>query len=162
MRVRILRILDGFLETLVPPPVLAALAAALMWAIAGAWPELRLDIPAARWIALALAAPGLLLDFVGVLAFLRARTTVNPMRPHKARELVTGGPYAWTRNPMYLGWVPILAGWAIYLEHPLTLLVVPLFVAYLTRFQIVPEERMLRQRFGAKFEAYARNVRRWI
>ena len=151
-----------FLETLVPPPVVAALAAALMWGIARAWPELGVDIPAARQIALALAAPGLLLDFVGVLTFLRARTTVNPMRPHKARELVTGGLYAWTRNPMYLGWVPILAGWAVYLEQPLTLLVVPLFVAYLTRFQIIPEESALRQRFGAGFDAYARKVRRWI
>jgi len=151
-----------FFETLVPPPVVATLAAALMWVIAGAWPELRVDIPAARWVALALAAPGLLLDFAGVLAFLRARTTVNPMRPHKARELVTGGLYAWTRNPMYLGWIPILAGWAIYLEHPLTLLVVPLFVAYLTRFQIIPEERALAAAFGAEFDRYARRVRRWV
>jgi protein-S-isoprenylcysteine O-methyltransferase Ste14 len=151
-----------FLETLVPPPAVAALAAALMWGIARAWPQLGVEIPAAPWIALALAAPGLLLDFVGVLTFLRARTTVNPMRPHKARKLVTGGVYAWTRNPMYLGWIPILAGWAIYLRHPLTLLVVPLFVAYLTRFQIIPEERVLRQRFGAGFDAYAGKVRRWI
>jgi protein-S-isoprenylcysteine O-methyltransferase Ste14 len=151
-----------FLETLVPPPVVAALAAALMWVIARAWPELRVDIPAARWIALALAAPGLLLDFAGVLAFLRARTTVNPMRPHKARELVTGGLYAWTRNPMYLGWIPILAGWAIYLEHPLTLLVVPLFVAYLTRFQIIPEERALAAAFGDAYREYSRRVRRWV
>lgn len=151
-----------FLETLVPPPVVAALAATLMWVVARAWPELRMDIPAARWIALALAAPGLLLDFAGVLAFLRARTTVNPMRPHKARELVTGGLYAWTRNPMYLGWIPILAGWAIYLEHPLTLLVVPLFVAYLTRFQIIPEERALTAAFGEAYREYSRRVRRWV
>lgn len=151
-----------FLETLVPPPVVAALAAALMWVIASAWPELRVDIPAARWVGLALAAPGLLLDFAGVLAFLRARTTVNPMRPHKARELVTGGLYAWTRNPMYLGWIPILAGWAVYLEHPLTLLAVPLFVAYLTRFQIIPEERALAAAFGDAYREYARRVRRWV
>lgn len=151
-----------FLELRVPPPAVALLAAGLMWAIARALPGLHLEIPASRWIALALAVPGLLLDIVGVLTFWRAGTTVNPLRPRTVSTLVTGGVYRWTRNPMYLGWIPILAGWAVYLEHPLALVVIPLFVAYLTRFQIGPEERILRERFGEAFERYASAVPRWL
>jgi protein-S-isoprenylcysteine O-methyltransferase Ste14 len=84
------------------------------------------------------------------------------MRPEAATRLVTGGVYGWTRNPMYLGWLPILAGWAAYLQHPLSLLVVPLFMLYLTRFQIVPEERALSAKFGEQFDAYRQRVRRWL
>ena len=150
------------LELLLPPPLVAALAAALMWSVAWALPGLAIAIPAAAWVGGGLAAAGLLVELSGVLEFVRRRTTVNPLRPHKASALVTHGIYRWTRNPMYLGWLPILAGWAIYLQHPLTLLVVPLFALYLTRFQIIPEERALEAKFGDAFRAYRQRVRRWL
>jgi len=105
---------------------------------------------------------GILVAAAGLIAFRRARTSANPMHPEAATTLVTSGVYAWTRNPMYLGWLPILAGWAAYLQHPVSLLVVPLFVLYLTRFQIVPEERALAAKFGTQFEAYRRRARRWL
>ena len=63
---------------------------------------------------------------------------------------------------MYLGWLPISLGWAAYLDHPLSLLVVPLFVLYMTRLQIIPEERALRTKFGSQFDAYCQRVRRWL
>ncbi len=150
------------LELLVPPPAVAALAAALMWAIAWALPALRIGIPAAAWIGGALAAIGLLVEASGVLEFLRKKTTVHPMRPERTSVLVTGGVYRWTRNPMYLGWLPILAGWGAYLQHPATLIVVPLFALYLTRFQIIPEERVLDAKFGEAFRTYRKRVRRWL
>ena len=150
------------LELLVPPPAVAALAAALMWSIARALPGLGVGLPAAPWIGAALAAAGLLLELAGVLEFFRRRTTVNPMRPERASALVTDGVYRWSRNPMYLGWLPILAGWAVYLQHPLTLVMVPLFALYLARFQIVPEERAMEARFGEAFRAYRQRVPRWL
>jgi protein-S-isoprenylcysteine O-methyltransferase Ste14 len=107
-------------------------------------------------------ALGILIAGAGLVAFRRARTTANPMRPETASSLVTSGVYRWTRNPMYLGWLPILVGWAVYLQHPVPLLVVPLFMLYLTRFQIVPEERALAANFGTQFEAYRKRVRRWL
>jgi protein-S-isoprenylcysteine O-methyltransferase Ste14 len=63
---------------------------------------------------------------------------------------------------MYLGALPFLVGWAVYLQHPGALLVVPLFALYLTRFQIIPEERALATKFGAQFDAYRQRVRRWL
>ena len=133
-----------------------------MWALARALPGLGIGVPAAPWIGGALAAAGLLVEMAGVLEFLRRKTTVNPMRPERASALVTGGVYRWTRNPMYLGWLPILTGWAIYLQHPFALVGVALFALYLTRFQIIPEERALEARFGEAYREYKRRVRRWL
>ena len=63
---------------------------------------------------------------------------------------------------MYLGFLVALIGMAVWLASPAALLVLPLFVLYLNRFQIVPEERALAARFGASFEEYRRRVRRWL
>lgn len=113
-------------------------------------------------LALVIGAAALAVDISGVVAFLRARTTVNPLRPDKASTLVTGGIFRRTRNPMYLGMAMLLVGWAVYLANPLTLLGIPAFVAYLNRFQIAPEERALEQRFGADYRGYRARVRRWL
>ena len=63
---------------------------------------------------------------------------------------------------MYLGIALLLAAWATYLAHALALVAWPLFIAYLTRFQIVPEERHLREKFGPEYAAYQAHVRRWL
>jgi protein-S-isoprenylcysteine O-methyltransferase Ste14 len=152
----------SFLELRITPPAVVVLAAALMWGVAAALPSLRVRVPGASWIAAICVALGILVAGAGLIAFRRARTTANPTRPEAATALVTRGIYAWTRNPMYLGWLPILAGWAAYLEHPVSLAVVPLFMLYLTRFQIVPEERALSAKFGGQFDAYRQRVRRWL
>jgi protein-S-isoprenylcysteine O-methyltransferase Ste14 len=63
---------------------------------------------------------------------------------------------------MYLGIAFVLLGWAIYLANLAALLLVPAFVAYMTRFQIKPEERALLEKFGSNFADYMAAVRRWI
>jgi protein-S-isoprenylcysteine O-methyltransferase Ste14 len=75
---------------------------------------------------------------------------------------VTGGVYRYTRNPMYLGMLLGLAGWAVALTHLSAPLWVMGYAAYLNRFQIVPEERALTARFGAVFGDYRRRARRWL
>lgn len=149
------------LELRVPPPVVALVAVGLMWLVAALLPW-RVAVPDASWIGGACAAFGFSIEAAGVFVFMRARTSPNPMRPDKASTLVTGGPYRFTRNPMYLGWLPVLLGWAIALQSPVALVVLPLFAAYLTRFQILPEERALRAKFGEAFDAYAARVPRWL
>lgn len=76
--------------------------------------------------------------------------------------LVTSGIYSATRNPMYLGMAVILAGLAVYLGNVVALFGLLLFVAIITRVQIIPEEQILSAKFGAPFEVYASRVRRWI
>jgi protein-S-isoprenylcysteine O-methyltransferase Ste14 len=78
-----------------------------------------------------------------------------------ASSLVVTGIYRHTRNPMYLGGLVMLSGWALFLATLSACLFLPLFVAYLTRFQIIPEEKVLRARFGTEFDDYVKRVRRW-
>ena len=63
---------------------------------------------------------------------------------------------------MYLGFLLILSGWAIFLTNALVFLLLPLFIFYMNRFQIQPEERALTARFGQAFVSYTARVRRWI
>lgn len=150
------------LDLRVPPVAVAAVAAALMWGVARRTPRLAVAVPGRVGIAVALASAGAGVALAGVVGFRRARTTVNPVRPGEASALVTSGVYRASRNPMYVGFGLALLGWATALAHPLALLGAPAFGVYLTRFQIVPEERALRAEFGPAFEAYARRVRRWL
>jgi len=67
-----------------------------------------------------------------------------------------------TRNPMYLGLALILFSFCIYLGNPLSILAVIAFIAYITRFQIIPEERALTEKFGQSYTQYRNSVRRWL
>ena len=95
-------------------------------------------------------------------SFRRARTTVNPLKPESASALVISGIYRHTRNPMYLGFAIILLGWCVLLGSAWAVLGVAGFVLYIGRFQIRPEERALRELFGAEFDAFCSRVRRWV
>lgn len=151
-----------FLELKVPPPVVALVAAAAMY-LASRWvPAPHLDLETRVPIAALLAAAGVVVDIAGLRAFRRHRTTVNPLYPDQASSLVTSGIYGWTRNPMYLGLLLLLTGWAFWLSTAVSFLGLPIAVGYLTRFQIVPEERALRAKFPRELADYARRVRRWL
>ena len=112
-------------------------------------------------MAAVLVGVGVGLAISGVLTFKRAKTTVNPTTPAAASALVRTGVFRFTRNPMYLGLLLCLVAWAVYLSNALALLIVPLFVLYMNRFQIAPEERALATLFGDAYAAYKREVRRW-
>jgi protein-S-isoprenylcysteine O-methyltransferase Ste14 len=150
------------LENRIPPPVVALATAGLMYAAAWLVPAADAAIPGRRVVALGFAAVGVMLDLIGVVHFLRAKTTVSPLKPGAASALVTAGVYRFTRNPMYVGMAILLAAWGVYLANVAALASVALFVLYIDLFQIAPEERALRARFGEEFEAYCRRVRRWL
>lgn len=150
------------LELRIPPPVVALTAALAMW-LSGRWlPEFSSPSTTLTVAGAALALAGLCITVAGIRSFGRHKTTINPLKPHESSLIVTEGIYGWTRNPMYLGLALLLTGWACYLANAVALLVLPAFMAYVTRFQIIPEERALRQKFGAAFEQYLARVRRWI
>ena len=150
------------LELKVPPPAVAAVTAVLMWLISGTAPVVAFEIPGRKAVAIGLAAAGFITGILGVITFWRAKTTVNPLKPQSSSSLVGWGVYRVTRNPMYLGFLLALTGWAILLSNPVALLLLPGFILYIHLFQIVPEERALTSLFGAEFLAYKSRVRRWL
>ncbi len=84
------------------------------------------------------------------------------MHPQKATVLVVEGIFRFTRNPMYLGLALLLGSWACLLENMIAALFLPLFILYMTHFQIRPEERELLVIFGNPYREYLENVHRWL
>lgn len=150
------------LQLKIPPPAVALLCAAGMWLIAGHTLPYLLS-PAMRWALVAIyAVLGMAFSLGGVFAFRQSRTTIHPMHPENTSSLVTHGIYRITRNPMYCGMASLLLAWAAYLQSPFSVLGIAVFVLYITRFQIKPEERMLEKLFGEAFLRYKNSVRRWL
>lgn len=104
----------------------------------------------------------LALDIIAFWEFRKFKTTVNPINPDKASLIVASGIFSKTRNPMYLGMILLLSGWAILNTSLLGFLLVFGFWAFITRFQIIPEERALSAKFGQGYLDYLSKVRRWI
>ncbi|MDF0675027.1 MAG: isoprenylcysteine carboxylmethyltransferase family protein [Nitrospira sp.] len=149
------------LELKVPPLALVFLFGALMW-VASAYSMFTIVLPWRSAFALIFYTVGSAIVLAGVLTFRQMKTTVSPLTPEATTTMVTSGIYRFTRNPMYLGFLLILVGWAIDLSHLLAFVILPLFVWYMNRFQIQPEERALASKFSEAFTAYKRSVRRWL
>ena len=152
----------SWLDHRIPPPVVGAIVAAGMWGVSSMGPALTVPATARYGVVAILVAAGIAFDVLGILGFRAARTTVNPLKPEQASTLVTGGVYRVTRNPMYVGMALLLTAWAAYLSALLSFAGIVVFVLYITRFQIQPEEQTLRRLFGDTFVDYSARVRRWL
>jgi len=150
------------LELRIPPPVVAALIAGAMWGISVVAPVIDVPGPVRTVVAAILALAGGVFVTGAMISFLRARTTVSPMKPEMTSSLVRSGVYRVSRNPMYVGLLFVLAGWAVYLASAWSLIGPVAFVLYMNRYQIAPEERALSALFGAEYADYASKVRRWL
>ncbi len=105
-------------------------------------------------------ALGVIMNVVADQAFHRAGTTVRPFE--NSSRLVTDGLFNISRNPMYLGFVLMLVGIGLILGSLTPFIVAALFAVLIDRSFIVAEERMLAERFGDQWRAYASRTRRWI
>ncbi len=150
------------LELKMPPPLVAFIMLVLAWwcrgvlpvATAGVW----LDVLAALVL-----LQGVIIAMAGVYEFVRVDTTVHPFHPEHTEHVVTHGVYAFSRNPMYLGMLLCLAAVAVlHWRQPLNVVWCIGFYAYINRFQIRPEERILSQKFGEPFKQYCLQVHRWL
>ncbi len=151
-----------WLELKIPPVGVALIAVGMMWVTAWAVPSLSVLLKHRAIVAGCVILSGVALGLAGIVSFRRANTSVHPMRLELTSSLVTGGIYRVSRNPMYLGIAVGLLGWGIYLSNIVALAFVVAFIAYMNRFQILPEERNLKRQFGEQFANYKRQVRRWI
>ena len=144
-------------------PIAQVLVAAyLMHLVGRAGPGYRIESDWNTPMSVFFVVLGFLLVLAGGFEFRRHGTTVSPIDPARTSSLVTSGIYRYSRNPMYVGFVSFLIGWVVYLGSPISAGVIPLFIWYITRQQIVPEENSLEQKFGDAFRDYRGRVRRWL
>ncbi|MFA5955926.1 isoprenylcysteine carboxylmethyltransferase family protein [Hyphomicrobium sp.] len=144
------------------PPVLFVAAIAVAWTLMVfaplPWPGL--DDTAAHWVGLAFGAFGLLAVVSGFATLIAHRTTYLPNRA--STRLVTTGPFAVFRNPIYLGEALLLLYGAEITQSIWFVAAALLFVILVTLLQIIPEERHLEAAFGDEYLAYKARSRRWI
>jgi protein-S-isoprenylcysteine O-methyltransferase Ste14 len=157
-----MRPLLATLELRLPPPLVAVLCIGLMLTLARALPAWQYPFPGRLLVGGLVATAGLALVLAGIRALRRAGTTVSPVSPHKTTVLVVHGIYGRTRNPMYLGLALLLVGIAIALANPVALVGPVLFVIWIDRFQIRPEERVLAERMGSVYTDYLASTPRWL
>lgn len=150
------------LENRIPPPIVAALFALSMWCSSFFLPTIEMNAMVRVGLSVAALFLGAFFCIAGIVSFRRAKTTVNPLKPETATSLVCSGIYTISRNPMYLGFAFFLLAWVVYLLSPWVSIGVVGFVLYMNQFQILPEERALKEIFGPEFEDYQSRVRRWL
>ena len=142
------------------PPVYFALAIVWMYLLHHWLPIVDLINPPLSYIGWALIAAGIMLAIWAERLFSRAGTGVRPFTPSTA--LVASGPYRVTRNPMYLGMMLVLLG-GFFLAGSLgSFLVIPVFFWRIHSYFVLPEEEHLTAAFGADYEAFRQQTRRWI
>ncbi len=142
------------------PPVYFATAIGAQWVLDKGLPVVEF-IPegaaGAGWLFIA-GAGAVIVTAAGL--FNRMDTPIHPFR--EARALITAGPFALTRNPIYLAMAFMLAGAAILLRSATPFLLIPVFMIVLQETVIKGEEAMLEEAFGDEYRDYASRVRRWL
>jgi protein-S-isoprenylcysteine O-methyltransferase Ste14 len=139
------------------PPVWLIGFMAAAWGLARLWAPL---VDMLLWPGLGLVAVGIALIVWSALAFRRARTTIVPHQRPSA--LVEAGPYRFSRNPIYLADLVILAGAALIFGAPLALILLVPFREILLRLFILPEEAMLERDLGPAYLDYKARVPRGL
>lgn len=147
-------------RTLVPPPLVYAVALFAAWWLHGRWP-LDFDVGMAGrpagWTLIGVGLAG----FAWALAAIWGhRTTVNPYKA--ASNLVTRGPFAWSRNPIYVSDWFVYLGVTLLLGTAWPLLLAPLVWTVMRFGVIAHEEAHLTARFGDEYRVYQARVRRWL
>lgn len=150
------------LENKIPPPALVIFIAAAMWSTSFLQSPIAIEPRLHLALRLVIGLFALTFGLSGILAFRRAKTTINPVQIDQASRLVTGGIYRITRNPMYVGLTGLLTMWAVHLAVPLACLGPIGFAVFTHFFQILPEECVMEEKFGREYLAYKGKVRRWL
>ncbi len=152
------------MKAVVPPPLVMLICGVLMWVMDRLMPSRYFEVPYRGILPWVILFCGFFLFWSGAIAILRRKTTIHPDRKslQQPTTLVTTGVYRYTRNPIYLGMAITLVAWFIFLQNWLTLVFVIAFIAFITQYQIKPEEQALEKIFGDEYVRYKVRVRRWL
>lgn len=124
--------------------------------------DLALPAEGLRLWSIPYALMGVAIMVLAAMRFLRFKTTVNPLQPSAATYLVQDGIFEYTRNPMYLGMALILFAAVLLSGYVRSAIWLVFFIMYIQAFQIRPEEKAIRQKFGSDYDAYCQRVRAWL
>ncbi|MFK7838106.1 MAG: isoprenylcysteine carboxylmethyltransferase family protein [Sulfitobacter sp.] len=142
------------------PPVWLLGALVLVWLVKSNLPGLVVPSSPARILGAVIAAAGVALMLWAIASFRHHQTSVVPHQT--PQRLITTGPFARSRNPIYLGDILVLCGAVLWWGAWAALVLIPLFGVILQRRFIAPEEARMKQSFGAEFDAYAEKTPRWL
>jgi len=146
----------------IPPLALGIITLLLIWLADRYVPIYHADFVYQNIIASVISGAGLIVALPGIFAFKKLKTSVDPRYPQKVSKLVIIGIYKYSRNPMYLGLLLAIIGFVFFLGSLAGILIVILFVLFINKYQIQPEEIVLQQKFGDDYINYTKDVRRWI
>ncbi len=150
------------MELKIPPVLIAAIFGVLIYVLATFLPFGHFEFFGRYALMIFLGTLGCLITVISIFQFIKSKTTVDPAKPGKASNLVTGGIYKYSRNPMYLSMLLWLIVWVLSLGNAFNALFLAGFVKYMTKFQIIPEEDALKKTFGKEYTRYCTSVRRWF
>ena len=148
------------METKIPPPIVTLIFGLSIYFSRGIFQ--LVEIKHSFYFGILLLVLGFVILISAVRLFRKDKTTVNPLSPEQATKLVTDGIFKYSRNPMYLGMALVLGSIAVFFNLIGGIILVALFCAYITKFQILPEERAMRDLFSDDFDKYTKVTRRWI
>jgi protein-S-isoprenylcysteine O-methyltransferase Ste14 len=144
----------------IAPPILALLHIIAAFILARFVP-LPFSVPrAVEYIGFALVVIGFLFGLGAVIAFRRARTTLDPYHP--VSSIVTSGMYGFSRNPIYLGFLLMVIGIPLNAGTYWGIILGPVFILLCNKLVIEHEEAYLEKRFGETYISYRSRVRRWL
>ena len=146
----------------IPPLVQLFFSAILMWIVSIYGDHFWFNFKYNNEFALFCLTTGAVIIGLSIVTFNRAETTITPLHPDKVSNLVKIGIYQYTRNPMYLGLLLILFSIGGYLQNLASMFVLPIFVWFISQYQIMPEEEALQKVLGQNYKNYQDRVRRWI
>ena len=147
-------------KNIIPPPILALISIYFLYAFKDLSPSFSFVFQ--EILALLILIEAVIIIFFSIREFRKLETTVSPLKLNEVKSLVTGGIYKLSRNPMYLALTSIQFSAGIYFGNWLFLINIPLFIFYITHYQIIPEEKILKEKFGEKYEAYCSQTGRWF
>lgn len=150
------------MELKVPPVIVFIVFALAMYLLDLVLPVGFFDFFGRALLAQVLVGIAVVVGGLSLLPFFMKKTTVDPTKPEKASVLITNGVYRFSRNPMYFALLVLLLALGLILGNAFNTLVAAGFVGYMNRFQIIPEERMLLQKFGRSYKDYLARTRRWF
>jgi len=150
------------LKLKIPPALQTLIFGVLMWLIDKYVFFGSFTIPKQKIISKVIFLFGAMIAVIAVWKFLTIKTSSDPTNPSKATNLVTDGIYSYSRNPMYLAIAIVLFSWMIALGNLINIFILLLFIWYITKYQIKPEEEVLLKIFGKDYNEYYKKVRRWI